>query len=117
MQTFILLTRVSPAAVPTPQALEALEKKANEHIQMDCPEVKWIANYALLGPYDYLDVFTAPDVATAARVSAIVRSYGRAHSEIWPATPWREFKEMLHGMTQAAKGEPAETHPEWERTL
>lgn len=99
MSTFVMLTRVAPEVARTPQMLETLEHKVAEHIRTDCPEVKWIANYAVLGPYDYLDVFTAPDVATAAKVSAITRSYGGSHSEVWPATQWREFKEMLHGIS------------------
>lgn len=117
METFIMLTRIAPAAVRTPQALEALEQRATEHIRKDCPDVLWIVNYAVLGPYDYLDIFTAPDIATATKVSAIVRSYGRAHSEIWPATEWREFKDMLRHLTQVTKDEAAEVRASWELTL
>jgi uncharacterized protein with GYD domain len=102
MTTFIMLTRVAPEAARTPQMLEMLEHKAMEHIRAECPEIKWVANYAVLGPYDYVDIFTAPDVATATKVSTIIRRYGGAHSEIWAATEWREFKDMLHHMPHAA---------------
>lgn len=107
METFILLTRVAPEAVRAPKNLDELERKASDLIHQDCPDVKWVANYAVLGPYDYLDIFTAPDIATAAKVAAIVRSYGRAHSEIWPATEWQTFKDMLYHLTDVAKGEAA----------
>ncbi len=117
METFIMLTRVAPAAVRTPHTLEILERNATEHIRKDCPDVKWVANYALLGPYDYLDIFTAPDTATAAKVAAIIRSYGRAHSEIWPATEWHAFKDMLHHLTHVTKDEAAEVRAGWELTL
>lgn len=102
MATFIMLTRVAPEAVKSPQSLERLEQEAMQHIRADCPEVEWRQSYALLGPYDYLDIFTAPDVETAAKVSTLIRAYGRAHSEVWAATEWARFKEILHGIPQAA---------------
>lgn len=102
MSTFVMLTSVAPEVARTPQMLETLEQKAMSHVRAECPDVKWVANYAVLGRYDYLDVFTAPDVATATRVSTIIRSYGGAHTEVWPATEWREFKSMLHAMPGAA---------------
>jgi uncharacterized protein with GYD domain len=57
--------------------------------------VKWISNYAILGPYDYLDIFSAPDLDQAVKVAAIVRSYGHASTEIWPALEWEQFKKTL----------------------
>jgi uncharacterized protein with GYD domain len=98
MQTFILLTRTTPEALKSPSSLEDFEKRASSHIKQECPEVKWLHSYAVMGPYDYLDIFTAPDFNMALKVSAIIRSFGRSQSEIWPATDWEDFKHILHSL-------------------
>lgn len=102
MSTFVMVTHVAPEMGHTPQMLEALEQIATGHIRAECPDVKWLASYATLGPYNYVDIFTAPDIATATKVSTIIRSYGGANAEVWPATEWREFESMLHAMPHAA---------------
>lgn len=102
MTTFIMLTRINADVARSPQSLEELEQRVMKLIQDQCPKVEWIHNYAVLGPYDYLDIFNAPDLETATKVSTIVRTYGGASSEIWPATEWGKFKEMIHGMPRAA---------------
>jgi uncharacterized protein with GYD domain len=86
-----MMTRLSPQALAEPRAVEKLNRLVEEHIKKDCPGVKWIANYAVLGPCDYLDIFEAPDPETATKVSLAVRSFGHATTETWIATPWERF--------------------------
>jgi len=95
MATFILLTRLSPEAVREPGALAELNRQVAERIRQRCPQVRWLGNYAILGPYDYLDIFEAPDTEVAAQVSAIVRTLGHATTETWAAIPWDRFKEQV----------------------
>lgn len=91
MATFIMLTRLSPEAVSTPKFVDKLEKKVADRIHRNCPEVKWIGSYSVLGPYDYVDIFEAPDGDSATKVALLVRSFGQAVTETWVATPWDRF--------------------------
>lgn len=92
---FIMLTRLNPEAVRSPRGLEQLERDAMKRVREECPDVEWLSSYAVLGPCDYLDVFIANDVETAARVSALIRTFGHAHTEIWTATEWDRFKDLV----------------------
>lgn len=105
MATYILTTRLSPEAVKDPKAYTELGQKVVNAIRAECPEVRWIASYAILGPYDYIDVFDAPNNDVAIKVGAIVRSFGHATTETWPATPWERFQEIIH---QVRTAQPAE---------
>lgn len=100
MPTYVLLTRLSPEAVTTPKFVEKLEKRVAERVRKNCPEVKWIGSYSVLGPYDYLDIFEAPDGDSATKVALLVRSFGHATTETWVATPWDRFVELARQATK-----------------
>jgi uncharacterized protein with GYD domain len=100
MADFVMLTRLSSSAVSSPKTLEELEKKVMERIRAECPNVAWIHNYAVMGPYDYLDVFQATDNEDAFKVATIIRSFGHAHTEIWPAREWRAFKKLIRDLPE-----------------
>jgi len=98
MSTYVLLTKISPQAVKDPRSIEELGKRVSEKIKTHCPEVNWVASYAVLGPYDYLDIFEAPNDSAATKVSVLIRSFGHATTETWPATPWNGFLELVRGV-------------------
>jgi hypothetical protein len=101
MQTYAMLTRLEPNGLPSPGAVEELERRVMKHVREACPKAQWIASYAALGPYDYLDLFRAPSLDDASKISAIVRSYGHAHTELWPVTEWAHFKSVMHQLGTA----------------
>jgi uncharacterized protein with GYD domain len=91
MAMYVMLTKLSPEALTAPGAVEELNKKVEDRIRTECPGVKWVANYAVLGRCDYLDLFEAPDTDVATKVSLLVRTLGHATTETWLATPWDRF--------------------------
>lgn len=95
MQTFVMLTRLAPEAVHSPHGVEALERRVMNAVRQECPGIQWVASYALTGPWDYLDLFQAPDQAAATKVAMLIRLGAHAHVELWPAMPWERFKELL----------------------
>jgi uncharacterized protein with GYD domain len=103
MPLFVLLTRISTEAIHQPRSFDTLERHVIDRVRAECPEAKWVNNYAVMGPWDYLDVFDAPDIATAMRVSVLVRTYGHAHTEVWPAMHWSDFRTITRAMP--GKGE------------
>lgn len=98
MGTYIMLTRLSPDALKRPESVGDLNKKAEERIKKECPGVKWLANYAVLGPCDYVDIFEAPDSEAATKVALLIRSFGHATTETWVATPWDRFLSLATGL-------------------
>ncbi len=102
MATFIMLTRVSPEAIRTPHAVETLERQAMGAVRSECPHVEWLHSWAVLGPYDYADVFRVPDVETATKVATLVRIAGHATTEVWAATEWPKFKAMVRELPEVS---------------
>jgi uncharacterized protein with GYD domain len=98
MSTFIMLTKLGTGVSRTAPNLEQLERSAVDHVKEQCPNVRWLHNYAVLGRPDYVDIFTAPDMETAMKVSAIVRTFGAADTEVWPALEWDQFRVLARAI-------------------
>ncbi len=41
---------------------------------------------------------------TAARVSALIRTFGHAHTEVWTATEWDRFKDLVRTLPGPSAG-------------
>ncbi len=95
MPTFVLMTTMKYKSLKDPGGRKKMGKEWFRKVREACPEVKWIAHYALLGPYDFMDIYEAPDTETAHKVSLISRSEGALTAESWGALPYEEFLKLL----------------------
>lgn len=104
MSTFVLLTKMSREGMGDLSKLENMEREWLQEVKNTCPEVRWKDHYALFGPYDFLDIYEAPNEETAAKVSMISMSLGAAKAETWTALPYKKFLEVAKdfGKTAAA---------------
>ncbi len=95
MPRFVLMTKLAPEAVRDAKVRRAMGRAWLHKVKAACPEVKWVAHYAILGPYDFMDIYEAPDVETAHKVSVISRAEGAVSAESWQALPYDEFLALL----------------------
>ena len=95
MPKFILMTRLSPESVLDSKVRRAMGRAWLNKVKKSCPEINWISHYAILGPYDFMDIYEAPTVEAAHKVSLITRAEGAVSAESWQALPYDDFLELL----------------------
>lgn len=94
MGTYVLLTKLSSESLGDLHKRENIGRKWFEAVKAKCPEVKWIDHFALLGPFDFMDIYEAPGEEVAAKVSMITMAKGAVKAETWPAIPYKRFLEV-----------------------
>ncbi len=103
MPTFVMLSNLDTAGGQTlhthPDRLTGVDE---EIAVMGC---KVIAQYALLGQYDFLTIIDAPDAETAAHLSVDLASRGTVHIQTLPAIPLDTFIAKLKSHEQLGRGE------------
>jgi len=95
MSIYVLMTKLTPELSGNLKGRAAIGKAWKETVDEKCPGVRWLAHYALLGPYDFMDIYEASDEEAAAKVSMITRASGALIAETWPAMPWNRFTELV----------------------
>ncbi|MEJ2367523.1 MAG: GYD domain-containing protein [Acidobacteriota bacterium] len=95
MPLFILMTKMSPESMHDVNRRKAMGKDWIRKVADLCPGVKFLAHYAILGPYDFMDIYEAPDVESAQRVSLISRVEGAVSAESWEALPYEKYLRIL----------------------
>lgn len=97
MKTFVMMTRITSGDANPIEVGSKLTDRARhgrawlEEIKQKCPEVKFLTHYAILGYWDFMDIYEAPDEEVAAKVSLLSRSHGTHQVENWPAIPYERI--------------------------
>jgi uncharacterized protein with GYD domain len=89
MATFIMLSTLTDDGAQTiteePERIRAVNR------ELENMGVRVLSQWAVLGPYDFVNVVEAPDVLTIARVSAELSARGSVRMLTLPAVPIDEF--------------------------
>jgi uncharacterized protein with GYD domain len=95
MPTYVLMTKLSASSLNDPKGRRQAGQEWKKKVKEKCPTVKWVAHYALLGPYDFIDIYEAPDQETAFKVSLLSRELGAASAESWPAIEYEKYLPII----------------------
>jgi uncharacterized protein with GYD domain len=90
-----LLTNLTDEGRKTVKANPGRIREVNREIE--ALGAKVIAQYAVLGPYDFVNVVEAPDNETIARVSVELGSRGTVQIMTLPAIPIETFAKKAKG--------------------
>ncbi len=93
MATFILLSSLTDEGAWTVKEEPDRIRVVNQ--ELDRMGVHVVSQWAVLGPYDFVNVVEAPDNVTIARVSALLSSRGSIKIMTLPAIPIDAFIEGL----------------------
>ena len=89
MATFILLSNLTDEGAKTIKHHPQRIKEVNDELEII--GVKVLYQWAVLGPYDFVNVVEAPDIQTVARASAELASRGTVRITTMAAIAIDEF--------------------------
>jgi uncharacterized protein with GYD domain len=93
MPTYVMLTNLTPEGVRTLK--NNPNRVAEVNREVESIGVKVLAQYATLGPYDFVTIVEAPDDKTMAKVSVELGSRGTMSSQTMAAMPAEELAGAL----------------------
>lgn len=96
MQTYILLTKLLSDVYKKVKNREKIGRAWLDEVLEKCPEVHFLSHYALLGDYDFIDIYEAPDEETAAKVSLISLQNGAFQSKSMIAIPYKRYLKLIN---------------------
>jgi uncharacterized protein with GYD domain len=93
MPTYVMLTNLTADGVKTLKNNPARVSEVNKEVEQIGAKV--LAQYATLGPYDFVTIVEAPDDKTMAKVSVELGSRGTMTSQTMAAMPAEELASAL----------------------
>jgi uncharacterized protein with GYD domain len=89
MPTYLMLSTIGPEGAATIRDHPRRIKEVNAEVA--AMGVKVLAQYALIGEWDFLNILEAPDNETVARMSIELSARGTVKTQTIPAVPIDEF--------------------------
>jgi uncharacterized protein with GYD domain len=96
------MTKLGSSGLHDPKGRRKAGQDWKRKVEEQCPGIKWGAHYALLGPYDFIDIYDAPDQETAFKVALLSRELGAVVAESWPAIPYETYLPIIVAAEKAA---------------
>ncbi len=93
MPKFIMLSTLGPEGAATMR--ENPERIKAVNAEMEALGVQVLEQFALLGPYDFLNVLEAPDEKTMAKVALVLGARGTVKTLTMAAVPVDDYIELL----------------------
>ncbi len=93
MGTYVMLSRLTAEGARTIEEHPDRVKEVDREVE--ALGAKILAQYALLGPYDFITVLEAPNPETVAQVSVEIGRRGSAKFETMAAIPVEDFLNTL----------------------
>ena len=93
MATYVLLSKLTDEGAETITSKPERIREVNDELAKLGVKVR--EQYALLGPYDFINIVDAPDNTTIARVSALLSARGSVQITTLPAVPLNDFVASL----------------------
>ncbi|WP_456433930.1 GYD domain-containing protein [Thermosulfuriphilus sp.] len=93
MPVYIMMTKLTDEGRKTIKKKPERIKEVNKEVE--AMGVKILAQYAVMGPYDFINILEAPDNATVTRLSVELGSRGTVIPSTFPAMSVDELIEAL----------------------
>ncbi len=101
MAYYLMLTRLTEEGRKTIRSKPSRLKQVNQEVE--AMGVKIIAQYYLLGNYDFVNILSAPDHWSVARVAMELGARGTLETITMPALPVDEFVNYMEALDKYQK--------------